>query len=74
MHGRVRGGAGAMAADMEIDVDISTISDADILNEIKHRRLGLQVVSQYDFIGDLPAVPDASSPQASLPYINTLGS
>ena len=64
MNGRVRGGADV---DME-DIDISTISDADIINEIVHRQLGLKVLQQYPWTETLATIPDASSPQASLLY------
>ena len=60
MLGWLRGGAGE--AEMEVDFDISTISDEDILADVQHRRLGLKVLQQYDFLADLPAIPDASSP------------
>ena len=63
MNARRRGGAGE--AEMEVDFDISTISDEDILADVQHRRLGLKVLEQYDFLADLPAIPDASSPQAT---------
>jgi len=51
MEGRARGGA---AEAMEVDVDISTISDEDILVEFMRRDL----ISQM-----LPTIPDTSSPQ-----------
>ena len=64
MNGRLRAGADV---DME-DIDISTISDADIINEIVHRQLGLKVLQQYPWTETLATIPDASSPQASLLY------
>ena len=67
MLGRHRGGAEAADDAMDVDIDISTISDEDIINEIVHRKLGLKVLQQYDFIGDLPAIPDASDPQVLIP-------
>ena len=61
MNGRRRGGADV---EMEGELNISDVSDADILAEIGHRRLGLKILEQYDFMADLPTIPDASSPQA----------
>ena len=66
MLGRGPGGSGGMAdADMGVEMDIDDVSDANLIAEIKHRKLGLKVLEQYDFIGDLPVIPDASSPQAT---------
>ena len=62
MEGRGRGGA-AEAMEVEGEFTISDVSDADLIAEIKHRKLGLKVLQQYDFKGELPAIPDASSPQ-----------
>ena len=66
MEGRQRGGA-AEAMEVEGEFTISDVSDADLIAEIKHRKLGLKVLEQYDFGSDLPKVPDASDPKASTP-------
>ena len=56
MHGRVRGGA-----DMEVDIDIATISNADLLAEIKHRRL--PIATLVGIISDqIPVVPTEATP------------
>ena len=68
MLGRGPGGSGGMAdadVEMEGEFNIGDVSDQDLIAEIKHRKLGLKVLEQYDFIGDLPVIPDASSPQAT---------
>ena len=54
MLGRLRGGAEAADDAMDVDIDISTISDEDILAEFMRRDLLATV---------LPKIPDASSPQ-----------
>ena len=63
MEGRLRGGMEEADIDM-VDIDMATISDEDLIAEIQHRKLGLKILQQYKFIDDLPAIPDASSPQA----------
>ena len=47
----------------EVEIDISTISDEDILADVQHRKLGLKVLQQYDFMADMPAIPDPKSPK-----------
>ena len=66
MEGRQRGGA-AEAMEVEGEFTISDVSDADLIAEIKHRKLGLKVLQQYDFIADLPAIPDGTSAQVLVP-------